>query len=30
MVERNYRFWCAMNNVAIDETVIGEEARYGG
>ena len=25
MVERNYRVWCAMNNVALDETVIGEE-----
>jgi 18S rRNA (adenine1779-N6/adenine1780-N6)-dimethyltransferase len=25
MVERNYRVWCAMNNVGLDETVIGEE-----
>ncbi|KAE9378069.1 rRNA adenine dimethylase [Stipitochalara longipes BDJ] len=25
MVERNYRVWCAMNNVAVDDTVIGEE-----
>lgn len=25
MVERNYRVWCAMNNIAIDDTVIGEE-----
>ncbi|KAG0651833.1 S-adenosylmethionine-6-N N -adenosyl(rRNA) dimethyltransferase [Hyphodiscus hymeniophilus] len=25
MVERNYRVWCAMNGVSIDETVIGEE-----
>ena len=25
MLERNYRVWCAMNNVAIDDTVIGEE-----
>lgn len=25
MVERNYRVWCAMNNVALDETVIEEE-----
>ena len=25
MVERNYRVWCAMNNVTLDETVIGEE-----
>ena len=25
MVERNYRVWCAMNNIALDETVIGEE-----
>lgn len=25
MVERNYRVWCAMNNVALDETVIGED-----
>jgi len=25
MVERNYRVWCAMNNVALDETVVGEE-----
>ena len=24
MVERNYRVWCAMNNVALDETVVGE------
>jgi 18S rRNA (adenine1779-N6/adenine1780-N6)-dimethyltransferase len=25
MLERNYRVWCAMNNVAVDDTVIGEE-----
>ncbi len=25
MLERNYRVWCAMNNVAIDDTIIGEE-----
>ncbi len=25
MIERNYRVWCAMNNVAVDETVIGDE-----
>jgi 18S rRNA (adenine1779-N6/adenine1780-N6)-dimethyltransferase len=25
MIERNYRVWCAMNNVLLDETVIGEE-----
>jgi 18S rRNA (adenine1779-N6/adenine1780-N6)-dimethyltransferase len=25
MVERNYRVYCAMNNIALDETVIGEE-----
>ena len=25
MLERNYRVWCAMNNVAIDDTVIREE-----
>ena len=25
MVERNYRVWCAMNNVAVDDTVVGEE-----
>jgi 18S rRNA (adenine1779-N6/adenine1780-N6)-dimethyltransferase len=25
MVERNYRVWCAMNNVALDETEVGEE-----
>lgn len=25
MVERNYRVWCAMNNVALDETVLAEE-----
>ncbi|PMD25240.1 dimethyladenosine transferase-like protein [Hyaloscypha hepaticicola] len=25
MLERNYRVWCAMNNVAIDDAVIGEE-----
>ncbi|KAF4636324.1 hypothetical protein G7Y89_g1755 [Cudoniella acicularis] len=24
MVERNYRVWCAMNDVKLDETVIGE------
>jgi 18S rRNA (adenine1779-N6/adenine1780-N6)-dimethyltransferase len=25
MVERNYRIYCAMNNIAFDETVVGEE-----
>lgn len=25
LVERNYRVWCAMNNVAIDETIVGSE-----
>ncbi|RKF79845.1 Dimethyladenosine transferase [Golovinomyces cichoracearum] len=25
LVEKNYRVWCAMKNIAIDETVIGEE-----
>jgi 18S rRNA (adenine1779-N6/adenine1780-N6)-dimethyltransferase len=25
MVERNYRVWCAINNVSIDDTVIGDE-----
>lgn len=25
MVERNYRVWCAMNNVAVDDTIVGEE-----
>lgn len=25
MIERNYRVWCAMNNVPIDDTVVGEE-----
>lgn len=25
MLERNYRVWCAMNNVAIDDTVVGED-----
>lgn len=25
MVERNYRVWCALNDVSIDETVVGEE-----
>lgn len=25
MVERNYRVYCAMNNIALDDTVIGEE-----
>jgi 18S rRNA (adenine1779-N6/adenine1780-N6)-dimethyltransferase len=25
MVERNYRVYCALNNIAIDDTVIGEE-----
>ena len=25
MVERNYRVWCAMNDVAVDDTVVGEE-----
>jgi len=29
MLERNYRVWCAMNNVAIDDTVIGEEEETG-
>ena len=25
MVERNYRVWCAMNNVTVDDTVVGDE-----
>jgi 18S rRNA (adenine1779-N6/adenine1780-N6)-dimethyltransferase len=25
MVERNYRVWCAMNNITLDETVVAEE-----
>lgn len=25
MVERNYRVWCAMNDVALDETIIGDD-----
>jgi len=25
LVERNYRVWCAMNNIAIDETIVGAE-----
>lgn len=25
MVERNYRVWCATNNVAVDDTIVGEE-----
>lgn len=25
MIERNYRIWCAMNSVAIDDTVVCEE-----
>jgi 18S rRNA (adenine1779-N6/adenine1780-N6)-dimethyltransferase len=25
MVERNYRVWCAMNNIPVDDTVVGEE-----
>ncbi|TVY39905.1 Dimethyladenosine transferase, partial [Lachnellula cervina] len=25
MVERNYRVWCAMNDVALDETPVGED-----
>lgn len=25
MVERNYRVWCAMNNVPVDDTVVDEE-----
>ncbi len=25
MIERNYRVWCAMNNIALDDTAIGEE-----
>lgn len=25
MLERNYRVWCAMNNVAVDDTIVGEE-----
>jgi 18S rRNA (adenine1779-N6/adenine1780-N6)-dimethyltransferase len=25
MIERNYRRWCALNNVPIDDTVIGDE-----
>lgn len=25
MIERNYRVWCAMNSVPVDDTVIGED-----
>lgn len=25
MVERNYRVYCAMNNIAIDETIVGDD-----
>ena len=25
MIERNYRIWCAMNDVAIDDTIVGDE-----
>ena len=25
MLERNYRVWCALNGVGVDETVVGEE-----
>lgn len=25
LIERNYRVWCALNNVSIDETIVGEE-----
>jgi 18S rRNA (adenine1779-N6/adenine1780-N6)-dimethyltransferase len=25
MIERNYRIWCAMNDIAVDDTVIGDE-----
>jgi 18S rRNA (adenine1779-N6/adenine1780-N6)-dimethyltransferase len=25
MVERNYRVYCAMNNIALDDTVVGDE-----
>lgn len=25
MVEQNYRVWCAMNNVALDDTPIGDD-----
>lgn len=25
MLERNYRVWCAMNNVPVDDTIVGEE-----
>jgi 18S rRNA (adenine1779-N6/adenine1780-N6)-dimethyltransferase len=25
MIERNYRRWCALNNVPVDDTVIGDE-----
>jgi 18S rRNA (adenine1779-N6/adenine1780-N6)-dimethyltransferase len=25
LIERNYRVWCAMNNVPVDDTVVGEE-----
>jgi 18S rRNA (adenine1779-N6/adenine1780-N6)-dimethyltransferase len=24
MIERNYRIWCAMNDIPIDETIIGD------
>lgn len=25
LIERNYRVWCAMHNIAIDETIVGDE-----
>lgn len=25
MIERNYRIWCAMNDVAIDDTIVGDD-----
>jgi len=25
MIERNYRIWCAMNDVAIDDTIVNDE-----
>lgn len=30
MVERNYRVWCAMNNVALDDTIIGDDEEMDG
>jgi 18S rRNA (adenine1779-N6/adenine1780-N6)-dimethyltransferase len=30
LVERNYRVWCAMNNVPVDDTVVGVEDEQEG